>query len=904
MRKMNFIYLLLILINSLLIRSTDYHGYLYDINDEYLSGDFIFDESKLPLNTSQFTSLQLRNASKLNEMLIKKININLKIEYENIIHIKITDPNDPNRWEVPEDLLDKEYRFNLYKNIKPRPSLDSFYSLYFSNTTDIFSFELRDKNSSTFYTFSSEKFLYSDRYINFESILTTNDIYGFGERGHELKLNDGVYTIWPNDTGGIQDDLGIGGKNGYSHQPVGLHRTNIENIWIGFVFLNSNNQDVVINSKNRNDGMTSLQHKTIGGIVDYYIIVGKSPVDVVKNIQKLLGKPFLPPYWAVGSHQSRLFFNNITNFKNTYNKYTEYEIPLDTMWVDIDTYDNYQIFSVDNKTFNGLGDFVKQIQENNHSHFIPIIDIGVGNGTGDKFAELGRDLNCFIKSNYTKTYLFLDVWPGATLFPDYLNPNTTIFWEYGLTTYRDLVHFDGIWFDMNEIAGLTRNLPCIGEIADECKKEDNFYYYDDLPYLPGYDAKDRTNMAAGTINENGLLYGPDERKYAIYNTKPILSYTQNKMTFNYLKNKLGVRPFIISRSATMGSGKYNGHWLGDNTSNYKLMKNSLDGIFQFVIYGIPMTGDDICGFFGESYGTLCNRWYNLGVFYPFSRNHNSGNQDQFPWSFNDDNILNNIIQAINYRYMLLRYIYSHLFSSSLNEKVGFFNPVFFSFPNDPESYNNINEKVMIGDSFILFPVFSDNTSDINCTFPPGKWNYFPDGKILLNEEDERTIELSGEFNIIHLYMKEGTIVPWQSTLDRYVANSYYLRFEKLNLIINPDRDNKAQGVIFFDNDGINTIENKDYLRIDLNYDNGTLNVNIFKKEEFSYDYRDNYVNKIELFGTNNNENCNIEILFKNETRFNNIMKKDKVNDKFYIYLESFENEFLLNEINKINFDFQ
>ena len=574
------------------------------------------------------------------------------------------------------------------------------------------------------------------------------------------------------------------------------------------------------------------------------------------------------------------------------------------MWVDIDTYDNYQIFSVDNKTFNGLGDFVKQIQENNHSHFIPIIDIGVGNGTGDKFAELGRDLNCFIKSNYTKTYLFLDVWPGATLFPDYLNPNTTIFWEYGLTTYRDLVHFDGIWFDMNEIAGLTRNLPCIGEIADECKKEDNFYYYDDLPYLPGYDAKDRTNMAAGTINENGLLYGPDERKYAIYNTKPILSYTQNKMTFNYLKNKLGVRPFIISRSATMGSGKYNGHWLGDNTSNYKLMKNSLDGIFQFVIYGIPMTGDDICGFFGESYGTLCNRWYNLGVFYPFSRNHNSGNQDQFPWSFNDDNILNNIIQAINYRYMLLRYIYSHLFSSSLNEKVGFFNPVFFSFPNDPESYNNINEKVMIGDSFILFPVFSDNTSDINCTFPPGKWNYFPDGKILLNEEDERTIELSGEFNIIHLYMKEGTIVPWQSTLDRYVANSYYLRFEKLNLIINPDRDNKAQGVIFFDNDGINTIENKDYLRIDLNYDNGTLNVNIFKKEEFSYDYRDNYINKIELFGTNNNENCNIEILFKNETRFNNIMKKDKVNDKFYIYLESFENEFLLNEINKINFDFQ
>ena len=901
---MNFINFILISIFTFLITCNDYHGYLYDIKGEYLTGDFIFDESKLPLNITKFNSSQMRHPESLEAMLIKKININLKIEYENLIHIKITDSNNPDRWEVPRDIISKEYRFKLHKNTKSNPPLDSFYSLYFSNKTDIFSFELRDNNNISFYTFSSDIFLYADRYINFESILTTNDIYGFGERGHELKLNDGVYTIWPNDTGGIQDDLGIGGKNGYSHQPVGLHKTKIENIWLGFAFLNSNNQDVVINSKNRKDGKTSLQHKTIGGIIDYYIIVGNSPINVVKKIQMLLGKPFLPPYWAVGAHQSRLFFNNITNFRNVYNRFSENEIPIDTMWVDIDTYDNYQIFSVNNKTFNGLGDFIKQIQDNNHSHFIPIIDIGVGNSTGDKYASLGKELNCFIKSNYTKTDLFLDVWPGATVFPDYLNPNTTFFWEYGLTEYQNLVHFDGIWYDMNEIAGLTRNLPCIGEIADKCDKIDNFYYYDDLPYLPGYDGKDRTNMAAGTINENGLLYGPDERKYAIYNTKPILSYIQNKMTFNYLKNKLNKRPFIISRSCTIGTGKYNGHWLGDNTSIYKYMKNSLDGIFQFVIYGIPMTGDDICGFFGESYGTLCNRWYNLGVFYPFSRNHNAGQQDQFPWSFNDTNILNNIKRAINYRYMILRYIYSYLFSVSLNEKVGFFNPVFFSYPNDPKSYENINEKVMIGDAFILFPVFTDDTSDINCTFPQGKWNYFPSGKILLNENDERNIELSGEFNIIHLYMREGSIIPCQNILDKYIQNSYYLRHENMNLIINPDKNNLAQGTIFFDNDGINTIEKKEYIRIDLNYDDGVLYVNTTKKENFKYNYTDNILNKIELFGPNINKNCDIEIHFIKGQTYTASMKKDDENDKFYIYLNELKNDFVINEINKIEFKFK
>ena len=896
---MNFIKLFLFFFIFSLITSTDYHGYLYDIKGEYLSGNFTFNEDKLPLNTTKFNSFQMRHPESLESMLIKNININLQFEYENILHIKITDSNNPDRWQVPEDIIDTKYNYNLHKNIKSKPSLNSCFSFSLSNSSDTFSFELKDKNNITFYTFSNDTFLYTDRFINFESILTTNDIYGFGERGHELKLNDGIYTIWPNDTGGIQMDEGKGGKNGYSHQPVGLHRTKIENIWLGFIFLNSNNQDVVIKTL-REDGTTSLQHKTIGGIIDYYIIIAKSPIEAVQSIHKILGYPFLPPYWAVAYHQSRLSYNHISNFKTAYNNFKKYEIPVDTMWVDIDTYDNYQIFSVDNKTWDGLGDFVKKFQTEDHTHFIPIIDIGVGNGTGDKFAALGKKLNCFIKSNYTKTDLFLEVWPGATLFPDYLNPNTTFFWEYGLNSYQNLVHFDGIWFDMNEIAGLKRDLPCIGELADKCGKKDNYYYYDDLPYLPGFNYDNsRTNMAAGTINENGLLYGPDERKYAIYNTKPILSYTQNKISFNYLKSKLKKRPFIISRSATFGTGKYNGHWLGDNGSHYGSMRNSLDGIFQFVIYGIPMTGDDICGFFGDSYGTLCNRWYNLGVFYPFSRNHNTG-IDQFPWSFNDTNILNNIKNAINFRYMILRYIYSYLFSVSLNEKVGFFNPVFFSYPNELNSYNNINDKVMIGDAFILFPIFSDDTQNISRIFPSGKWYYFPNGKMLLNKNDDRNVTLSGEFDVIHLYMKDGVIVPWQNTFDKYIKNSYYLRSEKLNLIINPDEEKRAKGVIFFDNDGIDTIENEEYIRVDLNYDNGILTVNNTMKEEFKYEYNDNILGMIELFGTDNNEESNITIIIKNSSVYNYFMSKDFENDKFYIKLNE---SLIINEINKIEFIF-
>ena len=77
--------------------------------------------------------------------------------------------------------------------------------------------------------------------------------------------------------------------NQYRHQLIGLHKTKYSNIWLGFVFLNTNEQDVVIHSDNNSDSNkkkdTFLTHRTIGGIIDYYIIVNYSPEEVVKNIK-------------------------------------------------------------------------------------------------------------------------------------------------------------------------------------------------------------------------------------------------------------------------------------------------------------------------------------------------------------------------------------------------------------------------------------------------------------------------------------------------------------------------------------------------------------------------------------------------------------------------------------------
>jgi alpha-glucosidase (family GH31 glycosyl hydrolase) len=219
---------------------------------------------------------------------------------------------------------------------------------------------------------------------------------------------------------------------------------------------------------------------------------------------------------------------------------------------------------------------------------------------------------------------------------------------------------------------------------------------------------------------------------------------------------------------------------------------------------------------------------------------------------------------------------------SLGEKGSFFKPVFFNYINDNKTYDIIDYFAMIGDSFILFPVFQNETTDIDGYFPNDDW-YYINGKSLLKKNSSgnegTTKKLSGTFDIIHLYLRGGSIIPYQDT-STYVKNTYELRQRPLEIIISPDSINhKASGTFIFDNDGINDLVNKDYNRFELSFTDNTLSVTHANKMTSTYNSKDDIISKVKIYNAEYlNTKTTLKVQFNDNSFYETLIQisEDKV----------------------------
>jgi alpha-glucosidase len=203
--------------------------------------------------------------------------------------------------------------------------------------------------------------------------------------------------------------------------------------------------------------------------------------------------------------------------------------------------------------------------------------------------------------------------------------------------------------------------------------------------------------------------------YLEYDYHNLFGHQILNATYNALLNVFpSKRPFIIGRSTFAGSGKWAGHWGGDNQSLWAYMFFSIPQALSFSLFGIPMFGVDTCGFNGNSDEELCNRWMQLSAFFPFYRNHNvlsAISQEPYVWA----SVAEATKTAINIRYTLLPYIYTTFYlAHSTGSTV--MRALAWEFPNEP-LLASADRQFLLGDSLLITPVLAQGATSVDGVFP-------------------------------------------------------------------------------------------------------------------------------------------------------------------------------------------
>jgi len=201
------------------------------------------------------------------------------------------------------------------------------------------------------------------------------------------------------------------------------------------------------------------------------------------------------------------------------------------------------------------------------------------------------------------------------------------------------------------------------------------------------------------------------------------------------------------------------------------------------IAGTPLAGADICGYIGDTNADLCARWYTIGSFYPFSRNHNHRDAvAQEPYEF-EGVVPHHLVQytyldvmrwAMWNKMCLIRYYYSEM--SHVQRYGGaFFKPLFFEFPDDPEAYGHQVRNVMLGSHLKLgiVPDFGhSSTGQYGIYFPKGMWcevfnKKGRDGCTYQSIAGNRDVEAQYPWDF-YLHLRQGSIIPFQ---DQYAIKA-------------------------------------------------------------------------------------------------------------------------------------
>ncbi|VDK63441.1 unnamed protein product [Anisakis simplex] len=353
---------------------------------------------------------------------------------------------------------EKSINFGRYEpNLDmPRESVETGESFIVetSNATSVFSFKvIRTSTKEVIWDTSIGGLMFADQYIQIAAYLDSSNIYGLGE-SYDVRLRHILqgYQTWAMFA---RDEripkwgpfITYGKKNLYGAYPfyMAIERDGKTH---GVLFLNSNAQEVTLGPH------PQIIYRTIGGILDVYFFPGPKPEDVIRQYLAYVGRPVLPPYWALGQQISRpgLSLEELSSFVQD-NKYQS------VVHINIDYMKDYQEFTLA-QSWQNLSNFIEQLHRKDiHA----VIEVGpVLAVTGEAFLRARnaradffewqdpKDVPASVQNLYNSTKntkIMLGVsWPNVHVaFPNYDSTETMRWWSREIQRFQEQVRLFNIF---------------------------------------------------------------------------------------------------------------------------------------------------------------------------------------------------------------------------------------------------------------------------------------------------------------------------------------------------------------------------------------------------------------------------------------------------------------------------
>ncbi|KAI2790328.1 Alpha-xylosidase [Penicillium oxalicum] len=538
-------------------------------------------------------------------------------------------------------------------------------------------------------------------------------VYGLGERFGPLVKNGQTVDMW-NEDGGTSSELA------YKNIPF---------------YMSSKGYGVFVNHPGKvslevqSERTTRVNISVRGEEIEYFIVYGETPKDVLRRYTALTGRPALVPSWSYNLWLTTSFTTNydeqtVTGFLDGFR---DRDIPLGVFHFDCFWMKSYQWcdFQFDEEMFPDAIGYLKRLKERGLRISVWINPYV---GQASPLFEEGKKNGYFIKRTDGSVWQW-DFWQAGMAVVDFTNPAACDWYNSHLERLMEM-GVDSFKTDFAE------RIPVRG-----------------VKYHNGADPERMHNYYA-------LLY--------------------NRIVYETLNNRVGRNQgLLFARSTAPGGQAYPVHWGGDCESTFEAMAESLRGGLSLMLCGYIFWASDIGGFEGTPPPALYKRWVQFGLLSSHSRLHGSSSF-RVPWIYGEDcsAVLRDCVKR---KILLTPYILAEALCGH-RDGTPLMRALFLEFPQDLNTYA-IDTQYMFGSNLMVAPVFSEE-GEVTFYVPRaedeanGKWvSWFDHSKSY--EGGQWYTETHG-FDTMPILVRPGTVTVTNPSLKAPGDNA----LEGVELLVN------------------------------------------------------------------------------------------------------------------------